>query len=216
MGNNIVVVKFGGSCLSDSDNVRVAAEKIGKEVAKGKKAVVVVSALSGVTDQLLSLARESTGKRASEEELDDIAAMGERTVVRLMSATLNAQGVKTLGIDPSHSLWPIMTDSNFGNAEVYLEETRKRVTDNLLPLLENGYSLVIAGFIGKSPEGKITTLGRGGSDITAVLRTVASRASLTPPPSAAAGVYVRTTRRVRTRRPGSPAGRSGSARCWPP
>jgi len=169
MGNNIVVVKFGGSCLSDSDNVRVAAEKIGKEVTKGKKMVVVVSALSGVTDQLLGLARNSTGKRASKEELDDIAAMGERTVVRLMSATLNAQGVKTLGIDPNQSLWPILTDSTFGNAEVYLEETRERVTDNLLPQLEKGYALVIAGFIGRSPEGKVTTLGRGGSDITAVL-----------------------------------------------
>jgi len=169
MSNNIVVVKFGGSCLSGPDNVRTAAEKVGREVAKGKKVVTVVSALSGMTDQLLSLAQNSTQKKVSKEELDDIAAMGERTVVRLLSAALNAQGTKAKGIDPDSPLWPILTDSNFGNAKVYLEDTRKRAKANLLPLLDEGWTLVICGFLGLSTEGKVTTLGRGGSDITAVL-----------------------------------------------
>jgi aspartate kinase len=169
MANNVLVVKFGGSCLSDSDNVRAAAEKIRREVASKKKVVVVVSALSGMTDQLLTLAQDSTQKRVSKEELDDIAAMGERTVVRLMRAALVAQGIKAVGIDPDSPLWPISTDSNFGNAEVHLEETRKKASAGLLPLLEEGWTLVISGFVGLSPERKVTTLGRGGSDITAVL-----------------------------------------------
>ncbi len=169
MGSNIVVVKFGGSCLADSNSIRAAAEKVAKEVANKKKVVIVVSALSGATDQLLSLAQNSTQKRASKEELDDIAAMGERIVVKLMSAALNAQGVRAMGIDPESRLWPILTDSNFGNAEVCLDVTRERTRANLLPLLDSGWTLVVSGFVGLSADGKVTTLGRGGSDITAVL-----------------------------------------------
>ncbi|MEM2921225.1 MAG: aspartate kinase [Candidatus Bathyarchaeia archaeon] len=167
--NNILVVKFGGSCLPDSNNIRAAAEKVAKEVANKKKVVVVVSALSGMTDQLLSLAQDSTSKRVSKEELDDIAAMGERIAVRLMSAALNAQGLKAVGVDPESELWPIMTDSSFGNAQIRFEATRKKVRENLVPLLEKGFTPVVSGFLGLSPDGKVTTLGRGGSDITAVV-----------------------------------------------
>ena len=169
MGNNIVVIKFGGSCLSTPNSICQAAQKVVKEVEHGKKVIVVVSALSGVTDQLLGLAKDSTQTKITREELDDIMAMGERTAVRLMSTALKAQGIKTIGIDPDSQLWPVLTDSNFGNAEVNLEETRRGVTENLIPLMHDGNTIVVPGFIGKSPDGKITTLGRGGSDITAVL-----------------------------------------------
>jgi len=167
--NNIIVVKFGGSCLSTPNSIRVAAEKVAKEVAKGKRVVVIVSALSGTTDQLLNFAKEASREKVSKAELDEILSMGERTAVRLMSGTLNAHGIKALGLDPSLGSWPILTDSNFGNAEVDLEKTRELIRRNVQPPLEEGYTVVVPGFIGLSPEGKITTLGRGGSDITAVL-----------------------------------------------
>jgi len=167
--NNILVVKFGGSCLSAPSSIREAAEKVAKEVAKGRRVVVVVSALSGVTDQLINLAKEASQGNVSKAELDEVMSMGERTATRLLSGTLDANGIKVVGLDPASPSWPVLTDSNFGNADVDLEKTRELVGRNLLPLLEGGYTLVVPGFIGLSPEGKITTLGRGGSDITAVL-----------------------------------------------
>ncbi len=169
MNNDIIIVKFGGSCLSTPSSVLAAAKKIANETQKGKKVIVVVSALSGVTDQLLGLAKSSTETKISDEELDDILSMGERTTVRIMSSSLKSLNVKTQDIDPTSPLWPIFTDSTFGNANVNLKKTRRAVDEKLLPLLNKGYALVIAGFIGLSPRGKITTLGRGGSDITAVL-----------------------------------------------
>ena len=167
--NNISVVKFGGSCLSTPSSIRLAAEKIAMEVAKKKRVVVVVSALSGVTDQLIGLAKESSHGNVSKAELDEILSMGERTAARLMTGTLNANQVKAVGLDPSLDSWPIMTDSDFGDAEVDLEQTRERARKKLLPILEEGFTVVVPGFIGLSHDRKITTLGRGGSDISAVV-----------------------------------------------
>ncbi|MFH0748344.1 MAG: aspartate kinase [Candidatus Bathyarchaeota archaeon] len=169
MNNNIFVVKFGGSCLSSPETIISAAKKISSEVATGKKIIVVVSALSGVTDQLISLAEGSTKTNISREDLDDIVSMGERTAVRLMTSSLKSLNVKTLGIEPNSPYWPIFTDSIFGNADVNLKKTSQVVHEKIIPLLDQGWTLVIAGFIGLSSKGKITTLGRGGSDITAVL-----------------------------------------------
>lgn len=167
--NNILVVKFGGSCLSTPRSIKEAAEKVATEVAKGKRVVVVVSALSGTTDQLLTLAKQASQEKVSNAELDEILSMGERTVTRLMTGTLNANGAKAVGMDPSLESWPILTDSNFGNAQVDLEKTRDLSKKTLLPFLDEGYSVVVPGFVGRSTDGKITTLGRGGSDITALL-----------------------------------------------
>ncbi|MCJ7770199.1 aspartate kinase, partial [Candidatus Bathyarchaeota archaeon] len=166
---NILVVKFGGSCLSTPDTINEAANKVAKEIAKGKSVVVVVSALSGTTDQLLGLAKQSSENNISKAELDELLSMGERTTARLMAGTLNSMGIKAIGLDPALQSWPIQTDSTFGNAEIRIEPTRDRVRAILLPLLKEGHVAVVPGFIGQSPEGKVTTLGRGGSDITAVL-----------------------------------------------
>ena len=169
MDNSILVVKFGGSCLSTPDNILVAAKKIATETSRGKKIIVVVSALSGVTDELLSLAKESTLNNITLEELDEILSMGERTAVRLMSSALRSLGLKSQEVDPLSSLWPIFTDSNFGDAEVNLDKTKRVANERILPLLKDGCVPVVAGFIGLSPDGKITTLGRGGSDISATV-----------------------------------------------
>lgn len=169
MDNSILVVKFGGSCLSTPDNILVAAKKIATETSRGKKVIVVVSALSGVTDELLNLAKKSTLNNITREELDEILSMGERTAVRLMSSALKSLGLKSQGVDPLSRLWPIFTDSNFGDAEVNLDKTKRMANERILPLLKDGCVPVVAGFIGLSPEGKITTLGRGGSDISATV-----------------------------------------------
>ena len=169
MVNDVVVVKFGGSCLSTPDNIMTAAKKLAVEAASGKRVVAVVSALGGETDKLLSLAQGSTLHTASKEDLDDILAMGERTMVRLLATALKSQGVSAIAIDPTSSLWPVYTDAVFGSATVDLNVTKRAVTEKLLPLLAENRVPVVAGFLGQSPDGKITTLGRGGSDVSAVI-----------------------------------------------
>ncbi|MEM3736662.1 MAG: aspartate kinase [Candidatus Bathyarchaeia archaeon] len=169
MSAQTIVVKFGGSCLSTPASLVAAAQKVAVEVRKGRRVIVVVSALAGVTDSLLDAAMKSTSKKISPGDLDAILSMGERTVVPLMVSALKAQGLEAIGIDPESDIWPILTDSTFGNAKVKMEETQVVVQRMLKPLLERGCVPVVPGFVGRSPEGKVTTLGRGGSDITAVV-----------------------------------------------
>ena len=169
MVTNIIVIKFGGSCLSTAQNINQAAKKISEEVRKNKKVVVVVSALTGVTDNLLKLATESSHNKMSKSDLDEILAMGERTSASLLTNAIKSIGIKAIGIDPRSEHWPIYTNSNFGDAEVRLVKTQKAVEKNIKPLLNKGFVIVIPGFIGVAPEQKITTLGRGGSDISAII-----------------------------------------------
>jgi aspartate kinase len=167
--NNIKVVKFGGSCLSNPENILLAAKKVLEEVIHGVKVIVVVSALAGVTDQLLNFANKSASGNMAGEDLDEILSTGERTAARIMTSALKSLGVKSVEVDPKSPIWPIFTDSNFGNANVKLRETKEAVEERIMPLINEGKVPVIGGFIGLSPEGKITTLGRGGSDLTAVV-----------------------------------------------
>lgn len=167
--SNIIVVKFGGSCLSNPSNILLASKKVLGEVVQGRRVIVVVSALTGVTDQLLNLTKKSTSGNVAKEDLDKILSMGERTAAHIMTSSLKSLGLKVIEVDPNSILWPIFTDSNFGNANVKLRETKEAVNKRIMPLINEGKIPVIGGFIGLSLEGKITTLGRGGSDLTAVV-----------------------------------------------
>jgi len=166
LSKNNIVVKFGGSCLSSPNDVVKAAKKIAAETNKGRRVLVVVSALTGVTDELLNATKTSGIKK---DALDEILSMGERASARLMTGALKSLGLKAIEVDPTSNKWPIVTDSNFGEAEILLEETMKNTEKKIIPLLDKGVVPVIPGFIGVSEKGKITTLGRGGSDITAVV-----------------------------------------------
>jgi aspartate kinase len=164
-----IVVKFGGTSVGDGRKVRSAANSVYREYKKGAQVAVVVSAMGFTTDDLISAAKTSTGGRIGEKEMDDIMAMGERTSARIFASALRSLGANARYIDPTSPDWPVITDSNFGNARINLAETRRRVRRFILPLLEKGTIPVICGFLGKDEHGKITTLGRGGSDITAFL-----------------------------------------------
>lgn len=165
----IRIVKFGGSCLSTPSNIKSAAQKVAAEVRKGEKIIIVVSALTGVTDNLVKLAQELSSKNVSKIDMDDALSMGERTSARLMFTALKSLGLRAINIEPTSDIWPIHTDSTFGNAKVDLVKTERTIVKKIKPLLEKGNVVVVPGFIGLSPEGKITTLGRGGSDVTAVI-----------------------------------------------
>ncbi|MCX8176710.1 MAG: aspartate kinase [Candidatus Bathyarchaeota archaeon] len=171
-----LVVKYGGASLADGVRVQMAAEAVAKEVAKGNKVAVVVSAMGKTTDQLLHVAKSVSGGNMEGGELDDVLAMGERVSVRIFSVALKAHGVDNRYFDPSDPDWPIITDKTFSNANPILEECENRVGRYVLPAFERGTVPVIAGFIGKTVDGEITTLGRGGSDTTAFILAKALRA----------------------------------------
>ncbi|RLI03137.1 hypothetical protein DRO38_03065, partial [Candidatus Bathyarchaeota archaeon] len=121
------------------------------------------------TDFLIETAMQACKGNLSEEMLDDILAMGERTSARIFSAGLKARGQKSLYLDPAGSNWPILTDDKFNDAKPILPVCEEMIRRNVEPLLENGLVVVFPGFIGKTRNGRITTIGRGGSDITALI-----------------------------------------------
>ncbi|MEM3703804.1 MAG: aspartate kinase [Candidatus Bathyarchaeia archaeon] len=159
-----VVVKFGGGELSSGKAYKEAAKMV-KESGY-EEIVVVVSAMKGATDSLIKCTAEAGV--AEDADYSDIAAMGERISARIFCSALKSLGARATYFDPQQERWPIITDSNFKDATPDINETRRRVKKYLEPLLGN-WVPVVCGFIGKDKNWHVTTLGRGGSDITATL-----------------------------------------------
>jgi aspartate kinase len=171
-----IVVKFGGSSLADHERLSKAVAAVVNEAAKGTRIVVVVSAMGKTTDLLMSTAKTTSNGKLEKHELDDILSMGERTSVRIFAAALRTNGLKSCYLDPLDDKWPIITDAAFSNANPLLKECEKRIREYVLPIVEKGIVPVIAGFVGRTMDGKITTLGRGGSDTTAFILAEALKA----------------------------------------
>jgi aspartate kinase len=164
----IIVAKFGGTSIGNGERIKLAAESVVKEYMKGNKVVVVVSAINKTTDDILKVVEDSIGESVTQKQMADIVSMGEITSVRLFSSTIESLGVKSEYLDPHMDKWPIITDSNYLNAKVDFEATENN-SQELLNLLDQGIIPVLCGFLGKDSNGDVTTLGRGGSDITAFL-----------------------------------------------
>jgi aspartate kinase len=164
-----IVVKFGGSSLADHEKLLKAVTAVVNEAAKGTRIAVVVSAMGKTTDHLMTTAKNTSNGKLQKHELDDILSMGERTSVRIFSAALRNNGAESRYFDPLDDDWPIITDAAFQNANPLLAECKTRIRESVLPTVEKGTIPVIAGFVGKTQDGKITTLGRGGSDTTAFI-----------------------------------------------
>ena len=171
-----IVVKFGGSSLADHEKLSKAVAAVAKEAAKGTQIAVVVSAMGKTTDILMNTMKNTSNGKLAKHELDDILSMGERTSVRVFAAALRTNGVESCHLDPLDDGWPIITDAAFSNANPLLEECGKRIKKYVLPIVEKGIVPVIAGFVGRTADGKITTLGRGGSDTTAFILADAQKA----------------------------------------
>jgi len=166
--DRIIVAKFGGSSLADGERISKAAKSVAKEVSRGVKVAVVVSAMGKTTDVLMEILQNS-GRGVEKHDVDDILSMGERTSVRVFAAALKSEGLKVKYFDPHDDEWPIITDDNFSNANPILEECKQRIREHVQPLLMNGVIPIIAGFVGRTKTGKISTIGRGGSDTTAFI-----------------------------------------------
>ncbi len=168
----LIVHKYGGTSMGSTERIRNVALRVAKWVRAGHQLVVVPSAMSGETNRLLGLAKELMPQAHSSEalrELDAIAATGEQVSVGLLALALQAQGLQAV----SYSGWqvPIQTDSAYTKARIAkIEDTRVRAD------LAAGKVVIITGFQGIDAQGHVTTLGRGGSDTSAVAVAAAMRA----------------------------------------
>ena len=167
-GQTVIVVKFGGSVLDSERSIDRAASLIRDTVDRGLGIVVVVSAMKGVTDQLIELSKK-VDPQMDPALMDELLSTGEKTSARLMAGALASHHLDAVIVDPESQYWPIVTDDRHLDANPLMEPTRKRIEEQLLPLVESGRVPVVCGFLGKTEDGKTTTMGRGGSDTTAVL-----------------------------------------------
>jgi aspartate kinase len=156
----IIVQKYGGSSVADVERIRQVAAKIAARRAAGYELVVVVSAMGDTTDELLQLARQVTDAPAR-RELDMLLTAGERISMALLSMALNALDVPAISFTGSQS--GIITNDSHANARI-VEVRPYRIQDELA----QGRVVIVAGFQGVSYKREVTTLGRGGSDTTAV------------------------------------------------
>jgi aspartate kinase len=164
-----IVVKFGGSSLADHEKLLKAVVAVVNEAKLGTQIAVVVSAMGKTTDVLMTTAKSTSNGKLTKHDLDDILSMGERTSIRIFAAALKNNGVDACYFDPIDNKWPIITDDAFQNANPIVKECEKNIKQCILPIVEAGTIPVIAGFLGKTKDGKVTTLGRGGSDTTAFI-----------------------------------------------
>jgi len=160
-----VVIKFGGADLATGEKIAVAARMVAE--APYREKLVVVSAMGKTTDSLVITVKQLGG--VTDEDYAEIVSMGERTSARIFCSALRARGVKAEVIDPTGSEWPIITDSCFRDSTPDEEKTRAQAQAQIAPMMADGKIPVVCGFLGRDENGRVTTLGRGGSDTTALL-----------------------------------------------
>ena len=165
---SIIVQKFGGTSVADPKKIKSVAEKVAKFASKGHKIVVVVSAMSGETNKLIKLAEEMM-RTPEPREMDSIVSTGEQVTSGLTALALINLGIKAKSY-AGHQV-KILTNKSHTKARIENIDSRLIKKD-----LDNGYVVVVAGFQGSDKEGNITTLGRGGSDTTAVALAVSLKA----------------------------------------
>jgi aspartate kinase len=167
---SLIVQKFGGTSVANPERIRNVAKRVAKTYDQGDDVVVILSAMAGITDNLIDLAQGVT-EEPDRRELDVLLATGEQTTCALLAMTLKSMNY------PAQSLLghqaEVVTDHCFGNARII--DIR---ADRIKELLENRHIVVVAGFQGCDPQGNITTLGRGGSDTSAVAIAAAIKADL--------------------------------------
>lgn len=177
----IVVQKYGGSSVADPDRLKLVAQRVSETVRQGCRVVVVVSAMGKTTDQLIALARSVT-QSPPRRELDMLISSGERISMALLAMALSDLGHDAISFTGSQS--GILTNDRHSGARI-IEIRPVRILDEL----ERDRVVIVAGFQGMSYKREVTTLGRGGSDTTAVALAAALSASVCEIYSDVDGVY---------------------------
>jgi aspartate kinase len=156
----LIVQKYGGTSVGTPERIRNVARRLVETQREGCRVVGVISAMAGVTNELIKLAHEMSAC-PTERELDILLATGEQAAVALTAMAVNALGGRAISLTGAQS--GILTDRNHTKARI-ANISPKQIHE----LLSDDYIVIVAGFQGQTPEGEITTLGRGGSDLTAI------------------------------------------------
>ncbi len=164
-----VVVKFGGTSIQNTERIGKATQSIIKKIKGGNEVLVVVSAMGDTTDHLISLLDGVTRTSYDMNDYSNFVSFGERMSAQLLSTSLKANGVKSCSFDPTRENFPIITNSeNLLEADINSIKSKEQCQLYIEPLLKEGVVPVVCGFLGRNEKtGKITCLGRGGSDISA-------------------------------------------------
>ena len=188
----LIVQKYGGTSVGNTDRIKNVAARVAKYRAQGDQVVVVVSAMSGVTDGLIKMAKEIM-PLPIEREMDMLLATGEQTTIALTAIALHALNVDAVSLTGAQA--GIVTDGVHTKAKIQ-NITPKQVHG----MLDSGKVVIVAGFQGQTQEGQITTLGRGGSDLTAIALAAALKADLCQIYTDVDGVYTADPRIVKSAR----------------
>ncbi|HUC85604.1 MAG TPA: aspartate kinase [Candidatus Acidoferrales bacterium] len=184
----LIVQKYGGTSVANTDRIKNVAARVSKYHAHGDKVVVVVSAMSGVTDGLIKLAKD-LAPLPSEREMDMLLATGEQQTIALTAIALQTIGVPAISLTGAQA--GIVTDGVHTKAKIN-NITPRQVHERL----NSGSVVIVAGFQGETTDGQITTLGRGGSDLTAIALAAALKADLCQIYTDVDGVYTTDPRIV--------------------
>jgi aspartate kinase len=184
----LIVQKYGGTSVGNTERIRNVAARVAKYHANGDKIVVVVSAMSGVTDNLIKLAKDIM-PLPNEREMDVLLATGEQTTIALTAIALHALDIPAVSMTGAQA--GIVTDGVHTKAKIQ-NISPKRIHD----LMNQGHVVIVAGFQGQTLEGQVTTLGRGGSDLTAIALAAALKADLCQIYTDVDGVYTADPRIV--------------------
>ena len=189
----VIVQKFGGTSVGDLEKIKGVADRISKYVNKGDKVVAVVSAMSGETNRLVALGTDISNGEPDPKEMDSLTASGEQVSTALLTLALQNLGIKASSLLGDQI--KIHTDSAHGKARILEIDT-----DKLLSFVDSGVVPVIAGFQGVDVNNNITTLGRGGSDTSAVAVAAAIKADECEICTDVDGVYTADPRLVENAR----------------
>jgi aspartate kinase len=188
----LIVQKYGGTSVGNPERIRNCAQRILETQRAGNQVVAVVSAMSGVTDGLIKLAKEVSPEREPiEREMDVLLATGEQTTIALTAMAINALGGKAVSLTGAQA--GISTDRVHTKARIV-----NITPDAVKKMLDEGNIVMLAGFQGETASGEITTLGRGGSDLTAIAMAAAIKADLCQIYTDVDGVYTCDPRVVKT------------------
>jgi aspartate kinase len=177
----LIVQKYGGTSVGNPDRIKAVATRVVATVRQGHKVVVIVSAMSGETDKLIGYAGQ-VSSNPTEREMDLLLSSGERITTALTSMAISELGQKAIAFTGRQA--GIITDAVYTKAKI------ERIdADKVNKALDNGYAVVIAGFQGVTEDDEITTLGRGGSDLSAVAVAAALNADLCEIYTDVDGVY---------------------------
>ncbi|OQX07300.1 MAG: aspartate kinase [Desulfobacteraceae bacterium IS3] len=177
----LIVQKYGGTSVGDIQRIRNVARRAAKTYDQGNDVVVILSAMSGVTDSLINLAKQVT-ESPDKQELDVLLATGEQTTSALLAITLKSMNYKSKSLQGYQA--EILTDCAFGSARI-LDIGANRIRE----LLKDRHIVVVSGFQGCDAAGNITTLGRGGSDTSGVAIAAALKADMCEIYTDVDGVY---------------------------